>query len=71
MASPLRVKIGDTIEFATTDGETTSVSMTTGRVMDVNPSEPELCTVQLSPYEPLRAINLKQQHIYKVGGGGH
>lgn len=63
MAS-LRVKIGDTIEFAPIDGDA-AASMTTGRVMDVDPSEPQFCTVQISPYESLRTINLRQ-HVYKV-----
>lgn len=57
MAPPVRVKIGDTIEFV---ASTASSSFTRGRVVDVNPAEPELCTVQLSPYEPLQIVNLSQ-----------
>ncbi|KAF1331605.1 Short-chain dehydrogenase reductase sdr, partial [Globisporangium splendens] len=66
MAS-VRVKIGDAIEFAAQDAaeNSSSPNFTSGRIMDVNPQEPERCTVQISPYEPLRNLNL-QHHAFKI-----
>lgn len=60
MPPPVHVKIGDTVEFANAPG-----SFTAGRVVDVNPAEPELCTVQVSAYEPLQTVDLLQC-AYKV-----
>lgn len=62
------VKIGDVIEFAplarsSPDGErhrhSPSKPLSTGKVVDLleTPTGPE-CVVQISPFEPLRRLNL-------------
>ncbi|KAG7378589.1 hypothetical protein PHYPSEUDO_009897 [Phytophthora pseudosyringae] len=76
----LPVKVGDVLEFdplsASTDGgggsssptKADGRSLTTGRVVEVNPEEEGgdgRCTVQVSPYEPLQPLDLKKT-FYKV-----
>ncbi|KAE9298284.1 hypothetical protein PF008_g23537 [Phytophthora fragariae] len=74
------VKVGDVLEFdalsASKDGgggsssptKTEGRSLTTGRVVEVNPEDEGggvTCTVQVSPYEPLQPLDLKRT-FYKV-----
>ena len=56
--------VGDAIEFES-DAPDSFNALVVGRVMDVDATAPSNCFVQVSPYEPLHALDMAHK-FFKV-----
>ncbi|KAJ0401307.1 hypothetical protein ATCC90586_000814 [Pythium insidiosum] len=64
------IRIGDLIEFAASRDVEPANGLTVARVMDVDPSAPHECIVQISPFDPFQKVDLTRAFykiVYAVG----